>query len=175
MNYNLYVDDGADGAFAGPYAVAPTISTWDTSALPLITGLIYKFKYSATNIHGEGPLSDEVSILMAEKPSSPTSFERIEKPSMPAGQIKVVWALPADQGGDPVLGYKIYLDDVLHYDARFESSLNSFTYSNLSIGQTYTLGVSAVNDIGEGPKATMVELAASVPMKLNVLTFVSST
>lgn len=72
-------------------------------------------------------------------------------------------------------GYLIYLDAVLHYDSRMDSTLNSFTFVNLSVGQTYSLGVSAVNDIGEGPKAIRSELAASVPMKLNPLTFVSST
>ena len=39
----------------------------------------------------------------------------------------------------------------------------------------YTIGVSAVNDIGEGAVAEIAELAASVPMKLNVPSLVSST
>lgn len=39
----------------------------------------------------------------------------------------------------------------------------------------YTIGVSAVNDLGEGASATLSELAASVPMKLALPTLVTST
>jgi hypothetical protein len=37
----------------------------------LTTGLYYKVKYSATNIAGEGPLSEENAILLAEVPAAP--------------------------------------------------------------------------------------------------------
>lgn len=92
----MYLDDGSDGLFAGPYQVIPSKSIWDTQQLTLQTGLIFKFKYSASNIHGEGPLSEEVSILLAEKPSAPTLLTRVNKTTLPAGQIKITWALPSD-------------------------------------------------------------------------------
>jgi hypothetical protein len=117
LNYNFYVDDGHDGSFAGPYNVLATSTTWDTSSLSLTTGLIYKLKYSATNVHGEGQQSEEVSILMADKPNAPTLFTRVEKSTLPAGQIKVTWELPNDEGGTPVTGYRIYLNQVLYYDS----------------------------------------------------------
>ena len=118
FSYNIYIDDGADGPFVGPYTVLPSLTTWDTQSLILTTGLIYRFKYSATNIHGEGPLSEEFSILIAEKPSAPTLFTRVDKTTLPAGQIKVIWALPSDEGGTPVTGYRVYLDGVLHFDSQ---------------------------------------------------------
>jgi hypothetical protein len=37
--------------------------------------------------------------------------------SVTAGDIRIEWTLPADEGGDPVLGYKLYLDTVLLLDA----------------------------------------------------------
>ena len=95
--------------------------------------------------------------------------------SLVAGQIRITWALPADEGGDPVTGYLVYLDEVLHYDARGVPTLNEFTFTSLNVAQTYTLGVSAVNDIGEGPQDTLMELAASVPMKLPSPLLESST
>jgi hypothetical protein len=51
----------------------------------LVTGRIYKFRYSAVNIAGEGPLSDTVSILMAEVPTAPTSLVRIDQTILSAG------------------------------------------------------------------------------------------
>ena len=37
--------------------------------------------------------------------------------SVTAGDIRVEWKLPLDEGGDPVLGYKLYLDSALVLDA----------------------------------------------------------
>ena len=73
LNYNVYVDDGLNGAFSGPYNNA-LATTYSTTALTLTTGRIYKLKYSAVNSEGEGPTSDVVAILLAEKPGVPASF-----------------------------------------------------------------------------------------------------
>lgn len=72
-SYNVYVDDGADGSFSGPYSNG-LLLTYNTALLTLTSGLTYRFKYSAVNSEGEGSLSDEVAILMAEIPTVPTSF-----------------------------------------------------------------------------------------------------
>ena len=175
--YNIYIDDGMDGAFLLVTSQTPDQLTWTSSStsLTLSSGLIYKLKYSAKNVHGEGPLSDEVSILVAERPSAPTALVRIAMESLVAGQIRIEWRLPADEGGDPVTGYLIYLDDVLYKDARGDPTLNEFTYTTLNVAQMYKIGVSAINDIGEGLKAELNELAASVPMKLSTPTLVASS
>ena len=71
LSYNIYMDDGQDGDFTMVDQTDPDQLTWNTSeaTLTLTTGAIYRLKYSATNIHGEGPLSDETQILVAEAPS----------------------------------------------------------------------------------------------------------
>ena len=154
LAYHIYMDDGADGDFTDVDQLLAL--TWDTSSLPdtLTTGAIYRFKYSAENIHGEGPLSDEVQILAAEVPVQPSGLTRIDMEALAAGQIRIVWGLPVDEGGDPVTGYLIYLDSVLYFDARGDPTLNEFTFMALNVAQVYTIGVSAVNDIGEGPQAS---------------------
>ena len=95
--------------------------------------------------------------------------------SLTAGDIRVKWQLPADNGGSPVNGYRLYLNDILLVDASTQSTLNSYTYTGLSVGQTYLLSISAVNNIGESPKASLNLLAASVPQKLQAPTLVSAT
>ena len=176
LNYNIYIDDGNDGDFTNVALNDPALLTWDTAGtVTLTTGEIYRLKYSATNIHGEGPLSDEVQILVAEIPSAPSDLTRVDMESLAAGQIRVTWALPVDEGGSLVNGYLIYLDSVLFFDARGTPTLNEFTFTSLNVAQMYTIGVSAINDLGEGPQATISELAASVPMKLASPTLVSSS
>jgi len=76
------------------------------------------------------------------------------------------WSLPEDEGGDPVTGYKLYVDSVLIVDASGSSTMNEFIFSNLSVGASYHLQVAAVNSIGESPAASLTLLAASVPQKL---------
>lgn len=72
-------------------------------------------------------------------------------------------------------GYLIYLDSVLFLDARGDPTLNEYTFTALNVAQTYTIAISAVNDIGEGPQSVITELAASVPMKLASPTLTAST
>ena len=59
-DYHVYIDDGADGEFSGPYANGAVLRQWDSSGLNLETGKIYRLKYSSRNMHGESLLSDEV-------------------------------------------------------------------------------------------------------------------
>lgn len=107
---------------------------WDSDGvLSLTTGNIYRLKYSATNIHGEGPLSDEVQILVAERPTAPQSLTRVDMESLTAGQIRITWQLPADEGGDPVTGYLVYLDSVIYFDARGNPTLNEFIFTSLNV------------------------------------------
>jgi hypothetical protein len=77
--------------------------------------------------------------------------------------VRITWALPTDEGGDPVLGYRLYLDTVLWHDASKQSTLNNYTYTSLSVGTSYRFSVTAVNDIGESDPSYLDLLAASVP------------
>ena len=107
-----------------------------------------------------------MSILLAEKPAAPFGLQRIEMATVTAGDVRLTWALPTDEGGDPVLGYRLYLDSVLWHDASTSTTLNNYTFSGLSVGTTYRFGVTAINDIGESDPSYLDLLAASVPQKL---------
>jgi hypothetical protein len=92
LGYLIYMDDGLDGDFTMVYNNTNAL-TWDTSiaGLTLVTGNIYRLKYSCNNIHGEGPLSDEVAILVAEIPSIPFDLHRIDMESVTAGDVRMKW------------------------------------------------------------------------------------
>jgi hypothetical protein len=172
LNYNVYIDDGLDGDFTGPIDNGLSL-TWSKSGL--ISGRIYKIKYSSTNVHGESELSNEVSILLAEKPSAPDGLQRININEISAGEVRLGWSLPTDEGGDPVLGYKLYLNDILWEDQSKLSTLNNYTYSGLTVGTTYDFSVTAINDIGESPASKLSLVASSPPSKTSSPTWVAST
>ena len=75
--YNVYIDDGLDGDFGNGIDNGMNL-LWDSTGLNLVTGRIYRIKYSSENVHGESELSDEVQILLAEKPSPPINLQRID-------------------------------------------------------------------------------------------------
>jgi len=170
--YNVYVDDGNDGPFSGPYDNGMLL-TYDTGALSLTTGLTYRLKYSAVNSEGEGELSDEVAILMAETPGIPQSFARTGASTLSAGTISVSWSIPADNGGSTITGYKLYVNDLLHLSA--PSTMTAYTITSLSVGISYKVSVTAVNAVGESAKNSLNLLSASVPQRLSAPTWSSST
>ncbi len=61
-----------------------------------------------------------------------------------------MWDLPADDGGSPIVGYRVYLNSVLKYDGNGTSTQNNYTLINLIVGRTYVISVSAINNKGEG-------------------------
>jgi hypothetical protein len=132
----------------------------------LTTGRIYRLKYSATNVAGEGDLSPEVQILLAETPSAPVDLRRISIWELPAGSISVKWDLPTDNGGQAITGYTIYLDDLLYYNTTdTEATLSEYVFTSLTVDRSYEIKVAARNDIGEGAIASITLLAASLAPK----------
>lgn len=163
------MDNGDDGAFAnGPYDITlPAALKFDSSAhsIALTAGLTYRFKFLANNAEGDSAFSDEIAVLVAEKPDTVATFIRTSVSTLSAGKIRVEWTAPADNGGSPIRGYKLYIDGVLTYDASEDSSATSYTASGLTVGQNYEFSVSAVNDFAEGDKTDLTLNAASPPSK----------
>lgn len=172
LNYNIYIDDGLDGLFT---QYQTTLLTWNSLALNLVKGRTYRLKYSSTNIQGESPMSPEVGILLAELPSAPSNIRRIDMASVTAGDVRISWALPLSQGGDPVIGFKLYVNTALVLDASTMSTLNEYTFTGLSVGETYRFSVTALNHVGESAPAYLDLIAASVPSKLAIPIIVIST
>jgi hypothetical protein len=89
LKYYVYVDDGLDGLFEGPYTSESNGMTMKFStnqlAGPFYAGRIYRFKYSSENIAGESEISEELSVLLAEVPKAPTQLHRIDSEILPAG------------------------------------------------------------------------------------------
>ena len=179
--YTVYLDDGTDSDSYMPYSCGTSL-TFDTAdaggagPVSMTAGLTYRVKYSASNVAGEGPLSAEVSILLAERPAAPDSLRRINTQFLPAGHIAVKWDAPLDDGGTPVTGYVVFLDGLAYYNTtNADSTLSELTLTTLTVGRTHDIAVAARNRIGEGPPASLSLLAASLPPKMPPPDFHSAT
>ena len=82
------------------------------------------------------------------------------------------WDLPADDGGNPITGYTVYLDGLVYFNStEGDSTLSEYTLTSLTVDRGYAISVSARNLIGESELATQNLLAASLPPKPSKLDF----
>lgn len=113
---------------------------------------------SASNINGEGELSDMRSYYVATAPAQPAAptETKIYLPeySRDEAAIQVSWVAPVNNGA-PITGYKLYFAEEareykLVYDGTGRSDILTYTVtSNVYKTKYYKFKVSAINIIGE--------------------------
>ena len=143
-NYNVYRGN-ASGEETLLIVLGNMIIFTDTG---LVNGQTYYYRVSAVNAIGEGPLSAEISASPAGVPSVPLSFTVTPGNA----QIALSWSAPGDDGGTPVIGYKIYhcTDTGEEYLLTTLGNVLTYTNTGLTNGYSYGYSVSAVNAVGEG-------------------------
>jgi titin len=114
-----------------------------------------KYYYSLTCINsiGESELSDILEIIPKGKPSAPLS---ISGRSISSDSIEISWSPPENDGGSPIIGYKVYRylaegEDPIVMEVDGNQSV--YTDKGLPSGTTYIYRVSAVNSIGESDQS----------------------
>lgn len=91
------------------------------------------------------------AIFINQSPSVPT-----EPTSLTAtggiGQIALNWVAPANNGGAPITGYRIYRGSTTNSETILTTVGNVLSYTNtgLASSMTYYYKVAAINKIGEG-------------------------
>jgi hypothetical protein len=113
-SYNIYMAR-AGGIFDkvnnAPAMVNPSITVHREDELE--ASVTYRFKVSAVNYVGEGPLSTEIFVVaadMPEMPSNPPTVTLITQSSISL----TLEALPeTSNGGSPITGYIVEVDDGL--------------------------------------------------------------
>ncbi|MCU0799831.1 MAG: fibronectin type III domain-containing protein, partial [Candidatus Thermoplasmatota archaeon] len=112
-------------------------------------GKVYYYYVSATNIVGEGPISNTVSGVPINVPSIPLNFA-LRKGN---GFVDLTWDLPTDNGGDPYVNFNVYSGtDPLALVLSVEDLDGlSYNFTGLENGLSYHFRVNAVTRAGEGP------------------------
>jgi len=146
-NYTVYY-----GTSPGNYTNNITLGNITNYTITgLINGQRYYFAVSAINAVGESPKSNEVFAMPCTVPSAPQNLTAVAG----NGNVTLTWQPPADNGGSPITGYKIYYGTSAgNYTTSITvGNITSYTITNLTNGQKYYFAVSAINAVGEGPKS----------------------
>jgi len=95
-------------------------------------------------------------------PSGPSDFQAIPG----NGQVDLSWQAPADDGGSPITGYRIYRGPSSGTETFLVEVGAVLAYTDLGLtnGVTYFYQVAALNAFGEGPRSAEVSATpATVP------------
>jgi fibronectin type 3 domain-containing protein len=156
INYKIF--RGTSSGSEIFYIMIGNITTYnDTSVTP---GTTYYYRVKAVNIVGDSPFSNEAYATPPTVPSIPLSLTAFEGDSY----VYLEWEEPASDGGLPVSEYRIYRMDLPGIYSTVTASQLWYNDTNVINGITYTYNVSAVNELGEGPNATVIATPISPPI-----------
>ena len=142
----------------------------------LATSMQYRFKVSAFNINGEGPMSDEMVTYACQAPSQMPAPQRI---SSTATTMTIRWEHPDDNGGCPISSYAVFRNDgnagAIEVEAnaagdtnvRNRPTLDTLTVTNFpattSTGKIFSFKVTAFNIVQSTDSDYVSFVLASVP------------
>ena len=102
------MDDGKGGDFVSLIGyTSDNLRLWHTVTEGITKGTLYRFRHRARNSIGWGPFSDYGFVLAATVPTKPPAPEYVQSSNT---TIDLSFAQSNDDGGSPILGYKLFAD-----------------------------------------------------------------
>jgi hypothetical protein len=110
----------ADGIFEtvinAPAEINPSITVHEESGLQ--AKVTYKFRVSAENFVGEGPMSNEIFVIAADMPEKPPNPPRVTLVTQSSISLELDPLAAGSNGGSDITGYIVEADDGLGGDYR---------------------------------------------------------
>src|SRR5947207_1747869 len=162
-NYKIY-RGGAPSTETLLTTVGAVTSYTDTA---VTNGVTYYYQVSAVNNVGEGPRSNEASATPSAAPPPPSPPSAPQNLAATGGnaQVTLTWQAPASNGGSPITNYKLYRGTTSGGETLVATIRNVLTYSDtfLMHGVLHYYQVSAVNNVGEGPRSNEASATPTAP------------
>jgi pyruvate/2-oxoglutarate dehydrogenase complex dihydrolipoamide acyltransferase (E2) component len=114
LSYKIYmaVDDGTfSKVIDAPSETNPSITVHKEDGLT--AEKTYKFKVSASNIVGEGPMSNEIFVIAADMPEAPQTTPTVTLVTQSSITLTLTELPEERNGGSTVTGYIVQMDDGL--------------------------------------------------------------
>src|SRR5438046_128779 len=158
-NYKIY-RGGAPSTETLLTTVGAVTSYTDTA---VTNGVTYYYQVSAVNNVGEGPRSNEA--LAKPTATAPPGAPQGLVATAGDATVTLTWSAPSSNGGSPITNYRIYRSTTGGGETLQATIGNVLTYSDTSVtnGVTYYYQVSAVSNVGEGPRSNEASATPTAP------------
>jgi titin len=156
--YRVYRGISASGPFTN--VGNSTILSYDD--LSVTNGNTYWYNVTAINSEGEGPTSNQISVIPATLPTAPRSLQATYQDS----QVSLTWLAPLDTGGYSILNYSIYRATSALGPFTFFDNTTSLSYTDTAVtnGNQYWYNVTATTLEGEGASSNVITVTpATIP------------
>lgn len=169
LDWRVPADDGGNPVtgYLVSWGAGDPISTDRTSLL--VTGLKagrqYAFVVRATNAMGASPaatVSAWTNMDPVPAPTVPSAPQSLKATRATQTAVTLVWRRPADNGGRPVTGYAVFVDEE-YWDAVKGTTA---TITALAPGTHYGFEVRALNDLGRSEPASTTAWTAMRPVPM---------
>jgi len=162
-NYRIYRGTSSNGETLKT-TIGNVLTYTDTT---VTNGVTYYYQVSAVNSAGEGPRSNEASATPSAPPPPPSPPSAPTNLVATAGnaQVGLTWQAPGSNGGSQITNYRIYRGTSSNGETLLATIGNVLTYTDTAVsnGVTYYYQVSAVNNVGEGPRSNEASATPSAP------------
>ena len=129
-----------------------------------------RYRVSAINGEGTGPVSDTVDATVGEEDGEPGRPQDLEAEATDTATIRLSWDEPDDAGASDITGYRIEYsldegDTWEDLEEDTETTITRYRHGRLDPGTTVYYRVSAINDAGTGEPSEEVDATTdgSVP------------
>jgi len=138
-----------------------TATTYTHSSIP--SGKEFRYKVSAVNSVGTSlPNTQSITVDQSAPVSKLGRPQGLTVTSPSASQVNLAWLAPDDDGGNPIIGYKIeYKIDAGNYkivSADTNTTSTQFEHKGLTDGGTYFYRVYAINSAGTSEPSNAASL-----------------
>jgi len=132
-------------------------STLSYTFVGLSNGTSYNFAVRAVNTEGPGASASTIATPLAV----PGAVQNLV--AVPSdGTVTLDWDVPATDGGTPVTDYQVSSDGGSSW-TDVASTIQSYTFADLSNGSTYTFAVRAINTVGSGAPTSISAAPLAIP------------
>ena len=153
LDYPVY--RGTSASDLALITISPGLGFNDTTVL---NGVTYSYAVSSRNIKGEGKRSNLLTatpIGNGRLPVAPSNLSAVKQ----EGFIQLNWEAPSDTGGLQISGYNVYRKNDDQEPGLIGHAQNAgYIDSDFQDGINYYYSITALNDLGEGPNSTTVNI-----------------
>ncbi|MFW3145580.1 MAG: fibronectin type III domain-containing protein [Thermoplasmatota archaeon] len=157
LYYNIY-----KGTVSGEHKLLGYSDTMSVNDSEVTNGVEYFYVVTSVTEFSESAKSIEVSAVPMRVPDGPKDLDIVERD----GRIDLSWEAPDNDGGSPVMGYRLFRGDSpdnMEKIADLGADIRSYIDPNVTNGVEYYYGISALNIRGASAKALFIPAVPKGP------------